>query len=688
MASTPVYANGSGKEHRGPGSLNGRTWQEQRAPALLDLLRAGELCDLVLLAGEPAERVPASRLLLAAASAAMYARAEASPIADEEMFVLKCPEPAKELRSMTSPASVWSYGPGGSLGSNAGSQFEQVAAPLASELLATLEQEHNREILTLYEEQVRLREELRRVVELMQQEVLPRERQLHDMFEKLNEAFHTSAQNLRRQQEEFHARASQMTQKHDMSRREMLDPLQAAETELTRIKTMLNHPLVSSPGLPPQLLQQIQQRVQQSYGEEIRVPMARRSESGQTCPGCGNTYADDSNFCRRCGLKRSQAPIFQPPSPAISGSSRTPLAGRLMAEGGLLNINQPANATVTLAMSSPGSPAESSRRKRRRGAGEVSEVRVDDAQSTDEEEEGPYEPVMVDEVLHEEQTEYQHLLVFCSHHYGRCLSLDGILQSTEKDEHIYHEHLVHVPLLLCGSPERVAICGGGNGGAAREALKHGVAEVYVIDIDPSVGRAVRRFLPSQGTSLLHPNVSEISADASDFQTWPEGHFDAILVDSTDMGMAQGRSDHLWSKSFFAGCLQRLKRGGILSTQLGACLLRPDGLALSPTVAAGLGRLKQAGFQTARAYTAEIPSYGGLAVFGMASNGGSQQESCLALLASSACRVAGRADATEASSWPEGPRYHVPPWRSRAAARGLEDNEHTYLQEYHREQASD
>eukprot|EP00439_Symbiodinium_sp_Y106_P071359 s1228_g12.t2 len=293
------------KEHRGPGSLRGRSWQEQRAPLLLDLLRAGELCDLVLLAGEPAERVPASRLLLAAASAALYARAEASRIADEDMYVLKCPE--------------MKYCPAGSLGSNAGSQFEQVAAPLASELLATLEQEHNREILTLYEEQVRLREELRRVVDLMQQEVLPRERQLHDMFEKLNEAFHTSAQNLRRQQEEFHARASQMTQKHDMSRREMLDPLQAAETELTRIKSMLKHPLVTSPGLPPQLLQQIQQRVQQSYSEEIRVPMARR-ESGQTCPGCGNVYADDSNFCRHCGLKRSQAPIFQPPSPAISGS--------------------------------------------------------------------------------------------------------------------------------------------------------------------------------------------------------------------------------------------------------------------------------------------------------------------------------------------------------------------------------
>ena len=33
---------------------------------------------------------------------------------------------------------------------------------------------------------MRLRGELQRVVQLMQQEVLPRERRLHEMFEKLN----------------------------------------------------------------------------------------------------------------------------------------------------------------------------------------------------------------------------------------------------------------------------------------------------------------------------------------------------------------------------------------------------------------------------------------------------------------------------------------------------------------------
>ncbi|CAK9019681.1 unnamed protein product [Durusdinium trenchii] len=115
------------------------------------------------------------------------------------------------------------------------SQFEQVAAPLASELLATLEQEHTREVVTLYEEQVQLREELRRVVDLMEQEVLPRERQLHNMFEQLNAAFHSSAENMRRQHEEFHTMASQVAQKHDNSRRQMLDPLEEAEQELARL---------------------------------------------------------------------------------------------------------------------------------------------------------------------------------------------------------------------------------------------------------------------------------------------------------------------------------------------------------------------------------------------------------------------------------------------------------------------
>ncbi|CAJ1361582.1 unnamed protein product [Effrenium voratum] len=227
---------------------------------------------------------------------------------------------------MASPSSVRSWPPG-SMGS--GSAFEQVAAPLASELLATLEQEHTREIMVLYEEQVRLREELRRVVDLMLREVLPRERQLHDMFDQLSSAFHTSAQNMRRQQEEFHARATQVTQRHDLSRQQLLDPLQEAEQEVVRIDQMLKQPLVTSAELSPHLVQQIQRRVQLPAPRSPERPSALPVQAVRrpdTCPKCGNLYADDANFCRRCGTKRPSKVPYTPASPVGTGA-RSPAGG-------------------------------------------------------------------------------------------------------------------------------------------------------------------------------------------------------------------------------------------------------------------------------------------------------------------------------------------------------------------------
>eukprot|EP00435_Cladocopium_sp_Y103_P076359 s154_g100.t1 len=82
--------------------------------------------------------------------------------------------------------------------------------------------------------------------------------------------------------------------------------------------------------------------------------------------------------------------------------------------------------------------------------------------------------------------------------------------SLEKDEHIYHERLVHVPLLLCPKPRRVVICGGGNGGAAREVLKHkSVKEVFLIEIDPAVRNAAKRFIQAQSAALSDSRVTTI-----------------------------------------------------------------------------------------------------------------------------------------------------------------------------------
>eukprot|EP00931_Biecheleriopsis_adriatica_P062729 TRINITY_DN37875_c0_g1_i2.p1 TRINITY_DN37875_c0_g1~~TRINITY_DN37875_c0_g1_i2.p1 ORF type:complete len:273 (-),score=64.78 TRINITY_DN37875_c0_g1_i2:26-811(-) len=248
---------------------------------------------------------------------------------------------------MASSLSQSWAGPG-----SGGGNFEKVAAPLASELLATLEQEHTREVLALYEEQVRLREELRRVTNLMQREVLPRERQLHDMFERLSMAFHTSAQNLRQQHEDFHSRTKQISQQQDNSRRQLLDPLQEAESEVGRIESLLSKPLVASSGVPPQLLQQVQQRVLQSVqagsAAQGRFAAANRpSTSAETCPSCGNVYMEDANFCRRCGAQRDMG-VPSPVSPVRTSGPRSP--------GGMAGFSTPGSASYTGGYTANGAP--------------------------------------------------------------------------------------------------------------------------------------------------------------------------------------------------------------------------------------------------------------------------------------------------------------------------------------------
>lgn len=261
-------------------------------------------------------------------------------------------------------------------------------------------------------------------------------------------------------------------------------------------------------------------------------------------------------------------------------------------------------------------------RSRSRSCGSAHQGASDDDADDDDDSNGVEQPVAVDEVLYEEQTPLQHVLVFRSFTFGICLSLDGVLQSTEADEHIYHEFLVHVPLALCSEPRRVLVCGGGPGGCAREALLHpSVQKVIIAEIDSTVVKVALRWFPWQSRALENPLVNVQFVDAADVvasnEMVPADLFDVIVVDGTDPGVTSGRSDHLWSTAFFANCLRCLAPGGVLSTQLGACLPTGGGLAWSDMAPIGVSRLRAAGFGGIAAYAAEVPSYGGLALFAVA-----------------------------------------------------------------------
>ena len=106
----------------------------------------------------------------------------------------------------------------------------------------------------------------------------------------------------------------------------------------------------------------------------------------------------------------------------------------------------------------------------------------------------------VDEVLHRDKTALQDLVIFRNPTFGRVMALDGIVQTTEGDEYIYHEMLAHVPILAVkaakGRVGKVLIVGGGDGGCIREVLKHKGFVCTMVEIDESVIDLSRKHLPN------------------------------------------------------------------------------------------------------------------------------------------------------------------------------------------------
>ena len=77
----------------------------------------------------------------------------------------------------------------------------------------------------------------------------------------------------------------------------------------------------------------------------------------------------------------------------------------------------------------------------------------------------------VDNVLYHEKTDHQDLIIFENAAFGRVMALDGVVQTTERDEFIYHEMMTHVPLLAHGHAKHVLIIGGGDGAMLREVTE-------------------------------------------------------------------------------------------------------------------------------------------------------------------------------------------------------------------------
>ena len=115
----------------------------------------------------------------------------------------------------------------------------------------------------------------------------------------------------------------------------------------------------------------------------------------------------------------------------------------------------------------------------------------------------------IDEVLFESDTGHQHLLIFANERFGRVMALDGVVQTTEADEFIYHEMITHVPVLAHGAARDVLIIGGGDGGVLRECLKHSAIErVVQVEIDQSVIDMAKQWLPGHSDGAFEDPARE------------------------------------------------------------------------------------------------------------------------------------------------------------------------------------
>ncbi len=176
----------------------------------------------------------------------------------------------------------------------------------------------------------------------------------------------------------------------------------------------------------------------------------------------------------------------------------------------------------------------------------------------------------VNKVIAYERSRYQEIALIEIEGFGRALVIDNLIQSTEKDEHIYHESLVHPAMVLHPNPRRVLILGGGEGATLREVLKHdSVEEAVMVDIDEVVVEFSKKYLEymHQG-SFYDKRAKVVIMDGLKYvRETPSNSFDVVILDLTDP-YASEVAKPLYSIESFKEIDRILRRDGVVITQAG------------------------------------------------------------------------------------------------------------------------
>ncbi len=213
-----------------------------------------------------------------------------------------------------------------------------------------------------------------------------------------------------------------------------------------------------------------------------------------------------------------------------------------------------------------------------------------------------FDHVLEGERLYSGRSQFQKIDVYQHEHFGRVLTLDDLVQTTQADEFCYHEMLVH-PALSSREPiERVLVIGGGDGGTLRHVLMHSPGEAVMCEIDSEVVRVSREFLPMLSDGAFDdPRARLLIGDGGAFVSEHEDAFDAILIDSTD---PIGAAVVLFSEDFYRACSRALRPGGVFVSQTGSPMYQGAEL---------MNALRNLGsvFGTVETYLGFVPTYPGV-----------------------------------------------------------------------------
>ncbi|MAT34490.1 MAG: hypothetical protein CMK06_05030 [Ponticaulis sp.] len=188
------------------------------------------------------------------------------------------------------------------------------------------------------------------------------------------------------------------------------------------------------------------------------------------------------------------------------------------------------------------------------------------------------------ELIAHETSEWQDIKIVQTETHGKVMLIDDVLMLSEDTHHVYHEHMVHLPLSCIENPKSALVIGGGDGGTVNELVKYkGLEKIVLAELDEAVVRVSQETLPELTSGLKDPRVEIRIGDGAAYLAEQENAFDVIIIDSTDVceesTAVQENANPLISPEFFGNIKKAIRPGGVTCQMLGSPTFYSGGMEM-------------------------------------------------------------------------------------------------------------